>query len=59
MEFHTEAAGDRIRLVDVAGTSAADIQLLKGDDVRPAARNHLGNAGGRQAPVGAAAAVDV
>ena len=59
MEIHLEVASDEVRLVDMVGTGAADIQFLQRHDVRPAARDHLGDAGGRQPPIGAATAVDV
>ena len=44
VEIHLKATGDHISLIYPAHADTADIKLLKGDDVGPATRDHLGDA---------------
>ena len=50
-EGHAQPLGDGVGLVDAAAAGPADIDLLQGDDIRLAGRDHIGDAPHVEAPV--------
>ncbi|MNL64038.1 hypothetical protein D3C87_1882140 [compost metagenome] len=59
MMLHLEGFGDRVGLIDTAGSSPSDIEFLQADDIRLRRGDYFGNALRRKPAIGADTTVHI